>query len=337
MAHNLMQENKFLSLRKPAWHGLGLVVDQPVGALDAFRQIGEVVVRTEPVICSPSGLPTNHKAIICESVDKLSGLQIREVVSVVGLDFNEITHADFCAAWDQGTGRYVETLGILGKGETLFITTKLPSFDVKGVEHDNYMLAYSPLSGVEAVTVRLTPVRVVCQNTLIMSGSNFSEQYRVIHTSDMAKSVQSFLSATWKGIEAKAQAVQEAANILAGFYINADVEQVTTEATYPDPKQPEVNPFEQDGLDRLATWEKERDRQRGHRKEVLELFHGKGTGAELPDFEGTAWGLYNAVCEYEDHGKKHARAASKVFGAASLRKREAHEYLMHLATSATGG
>lgn len=328
MAHNIMQENKFVSLRQPAWHGLGLVIQDEIGAMDAFRRIGEVVIRTEPVVTA-SGLATGHKAIISESDH--NGSRLVNVVSVVGEDYKEITHADFCGAWDEGVQKHVETLGILGKGETLFMTTKLPSFDVKGDETENYLLAYSPLSGIEAVTVRITPVRVVCQNTLILSGSQCSAQYRVIHTSDMARSVKTFLARTWNDIQSKANAVKEALDVLAKYRITEGEARGVLNAVYPEPARPDASPYSDEGLKKLAAWEAERKRQEVHLMEVGRLFHGAGVGMDMESCAGTAYGLYNAVVEYEDFGKKHRRMASAVFGAGADRKQVAHAELMALA------
>lgn len=331
MSHNLMQQDRFISLRKPAWHGLGLVTDQNLSALDAFREIGEVVIRTEPVITTPGGLQTGHKAIISEVVDKATGQRLIQVVSVVGQDYREITHADFCGAWDSAVGQSVETLGILGRGETLFITTKLPTFAVKGDETENYFLAYSPLTGKEAVTGRITPVRVVCQNTLVLSGSQCSATYRATHSSDMARHIEKFLREIWGQLTAKTEAVKDALEILASYRPTEAETRTVLTTVYPEQVKPDVSPYSEDGLKKLAAWEAERNRMEGHRTEVRGLYQGAGVGMDSAACAGTAYGLYNAVVEYEDFGKKHRRAASVVFGAGATRKQIAHAQLLELA------
>lgn len=330
MAHNIMNKSKFVTLRQPAWHGLGLVTNTELSAMEAFRKIGEVVIRTEPVVTA-SGLPTDHKAIISETVE--NNTVQTNVVSVVSADYNEITHADFCNAWDNATARYIETLGILGKGETLFITTKLPTFDVKGDETHNYLLAYSPLSGIESVTLRITPVRVVCQNTLILSGSQCSAQYRVIHTSDMARSVEKFLHNVWSEIEFKAKAVQEALTILSSHRLLDPVAKSVLSVVYPEPVKPEADPHTNEGLTKLAVWEKSAQKMLEHQGNVFNLWQGTGTGMDMESCAGTSYGLYNAIVEYEDHTKAHRRASSAVFGAGADRKMLAHSTLMQLATA----
>ena len=151
------------------------------------------------------------------------------------------------------------------------------------------------------------------------------------HSSDMARSVQKFLAETWGQIEAKAQAVKEALEILAGYAVNEEQARNIVESVYPEPAQPDASPYSDEGLKKLATWEAERKRMEAHQGTVLNLWHGAGIGMEAAACAGTAYGLYNAVAEYEDHAKKHRRATSGVFGAGADRKQRAHAELMALA------
>ncbi len=43
-------------------------------------------------------------------------------------------------------------------------------------------------------------------------------------------------------------------------------------------------------------------------KAVLELYSGKGRGAELASSNGTAWGLLNSVTEFIDHHRRSRSA-----------------------------
>ena len=49
MAHNIFGE-RFLGQRKPAWHQLGLVVDEPIGAVKALERIGTYEVIMEDLV-----------------------------------------------------------------------------------------------------------------------------------------------------------------------------------------------------------------------------------------------------------------------------------------------
>ena len=66
-------------------------------------------------------------------------------------------------------------------------------------------------------------------------------------------------------------------------------------------------------------------------KNVLELFDGKGMGAELKGASGTRWGLLNAVTEYIDHQRGHnadSRINNAWFGNGNRLKTQAEEILL---------
>lgn len=325
MAHNIYNQ-KFISLRQPAWHNLGLVIQDEIGAVTAGERLGIPIVYTEGVKTA-SGLDVpGFKVILGKEKDKAP-----VPYSVVGNDYNEITHADFLVAWDKATnGAPIETIGLLGKGENLFLTTKLPKFDVKGDELDSYLLAANILSGKEADFGRVTPVRVVCQNTLNLSASQFSDEYRITHRGDSIKQIETWLRRVYETAQAKQQALKEAYSLLANF--TPTVKQVvdTLEATYPTAEIPNVDPKTDEGLDILAAWQNSNVRQIEHQKAVNELFEGKAVGSDLRSARGTSWGLWNAVVEYEDYSKSRRKASSALFGAGADRKQIAFDSLLAL-------
>lgn len=324
MAHNIMQNKRFVSYQQPAWHGLGLVTDRQMSAMEAYRLAGEVPVTSEPVF-TQSGLPTDHKAIIGE----VDGKQI--VYSVVSKDYQEITHGNFVLAWDRGTQAYVETLGMLGQGEILFISTKLEMFDIKGDAVQQYLMAYSPLNGKEAITLRLTPVRVVCQNTLNLSASRCSEEHRIIHTQSIMQDVESWLRVMYNKVQFKTEAIREAFQILASASPNTESMDTFTKTIYPDPVQPDADPQTKEGLDSLAKWEKDCGKMRGYRETVYNLFEGRGVGLSQPQIRGTWWAAYNAVTQHEDWERSYRRASSILCGAGARRKEQALEVSVDMA------
>ena len=326
MSHNIHNE-KFITRRQPAWHGLGLVIQDDIAAVDAGERLGIPIVFTRP-ISTDSGIEIpGYKCILGKEKDKAP-----VPFSVVTEDYNEITHADFLIAWDRATKKApIETIGLLGRGENLFVTTKLPKFDVKGDELDTYLLAANILSGKEADFGRVTNVRVVCQNTLLASASNFKEEFRVCHLSDSIKQIEEWIRKVWLSSSLKAQALKEAYTILANYTPNGVAVQETLRTSYPSIPQPEADAHTSEGLDRLAAWQRAQARQEKHRDSVLELFEGKAVGSDLRSARGTAWGLYNAVVEYEDYVKPRRSTSSAVFGAGADRKEAAFTELLTLA------
>ena len=331
MSHNIMDSREFISYREPAWHRLGLVIEEQLGAVAAGHLLHLPDITTEPVV-TLSGLQTESKAIIGEFVG--GG---KNVYAVVSKGYHEISHKDFLQAWDGALpGSFVETIGLLGLGETLFLSTRLPAFSVKGDEMGSYLMAYNPLTGHEATTVRITPVRVVCQNTLIMSGSQYVEQHRVVHNQPAAAQIEAFLKEAFAKTVAKVETVKEAYELLASRRLTDDEARESFKVVYADLAKP-ANvmgraTFDAEALDQMAAWERRNGAQVEHRTGCYNLYAGDGRGSMSEAAKGTAWGAYNAVVEYEQHLKRFRKAESVMFGAGADRVANAFESYMELAS-----
>ncbi len=290
---------RFLSYREPAWHRLGLVLDEPITALKAFRRMGPYEVKLVPLSAS-NGVDVEipHKAIVRSPTN--DDPQNR-MFGIVSEDYVLIQPKEFCEIWDEHVAEPIETIGALQQGETLFISTKLPSFDVKGDQVDNYLVAASPMTGGDAAEARVTPVRPVCQNTLILSAHMATETYRIVHVEGAKERLASWLSEIHDRALERTEAIKEAFDILAAKQVSTYLEKKVLEKTYPLPSPPRLNaPAEvltarQDMFEYICTGQKAR------RSAARELFHGRGQGSDVPAAEGTAWGLYNAVVELEDY------------------------------------
>ena len=320
MSHEIYN-NKFASFRKPAWHGLGEVFTDPISAIGAADKLGLPVIDTGKVYLSDGSVIPGFKAITGQEAGK-----DRQVFSIVSTDYQEISHRDFVTAWDRATDSApVETIGLLGKGERLFLSSVLPSFEVKGDECSNYLLAYNPLNGIQAATGRITPVRVVCANTLAQSAVNFKTEFRVIHTSEAAKDIEKWIKRVWSLAVDQSATVKEAFDILAGKSVSDAQVKTVLESVYPiiGGTTPEGA---MDHSEAFVTYVK---RIQLHRERILNLFQGEAVG-QTKAFVGTAWGAWNSIVEYEDYNKSRRQAASVLVGAGAARKDLAFRTLIAL-------
>ncbi len=317
MAHNLL-DNKFYSHRQPAWHGLGHVLEHPLTADEAFKLVGPYRVVAEPLFCK-DGISANSQALRRED---------GEVFNVVGPEYVAVEPQQLCEVWDQATGAKLETLGVLGKGERMFMTTKLPSIGIRGDEVEQYLLLHGVFDGKRANEIIHTGVRVVCQNTLIAAGAMATSTLRVIHDQGCKERLWTWLHDAWEQAEAKVGLLKEAYEMLAAHPVTTEERVRVLETAYPMPKQPRN--------DAPADVMRERARQVDHRREVVsakrtaaaELFAGKGQGMDLPAAKGTGWGLYNAVVELEDFSnrtKTDTTMGSALFGNRAETKGRAFE------------
>ena len=327
MAHEIYN-GKFMSLRQPAWHGLGTVITDEIGAVEAGRRIGVPEIHTEHVLTT-SGLPTGHKAIV-GAVN-----QVPTVFAVVSNRYHEITHQSFCESWDKGVSAHVETIGVLRDGAGMFISAKLPTFDVKGDEVEAYVLAENWLTGTRATKIKKTPVRVVCMNTLVMSDAEAVEEIRIHHNRTAVQQLEQSLVGLIERSTAEYCKLQTVYEILASKKVNERTARSLLSTVYPDRQaspallaRASSDPL---ALDLLCAWERSNKQQAEHREAAYALFAGDGVGADTKAAKGTAWGAYNAVVEYEQYLKKHRQIESLMFGEGRNRTAQAYDELCYLA------
>src|SRR3990167_188557 len=332
--HNLFG-SRFVSHREPAWHGLGLVFEEEIGAQEAFRRMGPYEVFTAAVGAKvkKSYLALPNRVIVPSP--KSDDARYR-TFGLVGPDYQLITPTDFCQIWDEHVAKPVETIGALGKGETLFVSTHLPAFSVLGDEVDNYLLAVSPMTGGSAAEIRVTPVRVVCQNTLVLSADAATEVYRIIHKEGAKAQMADWLTDAYQRAEAKTAALAEAFEVLARHEVTDKEMAKVLKRAYPDPKPPREDAPSIVMEKRLAEANYALERQQYHRRAAQQLFDGDGTGMEHLAMTGTAWGLYNAVVEYEDYRRGRGDisiANDALFGYRAWTKAQAFEACLEISRS----
>lgn len=337
MAHNIF-ESKVALNRQPAWHSLGYVFDHDVDAQGAAETIDVGRQYLMPLYIhgkqAQIEIPDSRAIVSCYKgqldgatavVDGLQPASPHSIFTygIVSKDYELIAHRDAAALWDLATGGApIETMGLLGKGETLFLTSKLPTFDIASDPVDNYLLLMSPLDGKTALTARTTSVRVVCQNTLNLAlGEHTEHVFRAVHHKGVTQKVREWLAEVWAARTGGLAALKEAYDILARFHPHT-IEPVV-QNVYPFPAQPDdATP------DTMNVWLDVCAAQEGHRMNVLQLFHESPTLTQATT--DTLWGAYNAVCEYEDYYRPRLGQRSRFDGAGAARKRQAFHACMSL-------
>ena len=326
--HNIYDQ-RFYTYRQPAWHGLGYVSQDEHTAVQAGEMIGLPEIYEAPIAAKADKVympMPGYKAII--GVTQHSGKPKATPYSVVTDRYEVVTHRQFTEMFDRATGSRVETLGLLGQGEILFFTAPISTIDVHGDEVNNFLLICNPLNGRSAIRVRTTSVRTVCHNTLLIAlGQQTDRELRVKYNDgQVAQKIETWLQATWAETAGMTKVLQDAYDAIARLQLIPDSVATALETVYPVPDEP-------GGLIGAAAEarEKERQQQHGHQQSVLELFEGSRT--RTPAAMGTAWGLWQAVIEYEDFMRPRANARSRVFGAGAERKQKAFVHLHNLARS----
>jgi phage/plasmid-like protein (TIGR03299 family) len=174
-----------------------------------------------------------------------------------------------------------ETAGVLGRGECIWILAKLPGYiNVRGNDIVNkYLLLTNSHDGNSHVRVKLTPIRVVCNNTLT-SALQGAGEVQISHTSNAARDLEQ--AVTMLGLSNYLyEQLSAMFNGMAAKKITEEQLREYVQALVPDNEEAENS----------ARTEKIRN-------SVLQL-HDSGRGAHLA--RGTLWGAFNSVAEYTDH------------------------------------
>ncbi|MDM0113945.1 DUF932 domain-containing protein [Variovorax sp. J22R133] len=171
MAHNIGQ--MFYFGERP-WHTLGTKLTKPANLEEALAAGGlDWTVSMHPLVLQDehqSDAP-QRKAIVRNDVP--SGLAGR-VLGVVHPDFKVLQNREGAELFDSlfGKGeRVYHTGGYLKKGEVVWLLAKLPQGIVLPGEDklDTYLLFSNSHDGTLPIDIRLTTVRVVCNNTLTIA------------------------------------------------------------------------------------------------------------------------------------------------------------------------
>ncbi len=178
--HNLEQingETAFVAYRQPGWHGLGQVVEEELTAESAIQKaMLDWEVELHPLyssVMSADGVevvPVEDKFAV---IRKHPLLGERDALGVVGTRYTPIQNREVFNFLDAlvDSGSSYETAGSIDGGKKIFITMRMPNGILVGGKDksDMYIFATTSHDGSFSLSVALTAVRVVCQNTWRMA------------------------------------------------------------------------------------------------------------------------------------------------------------------------
>lgn len=327
MAHELFGE-RFYGLRTPAWHGLGFVSPDPITAVQALDHIGGYDVSLVPMLLSDTGEPAGRSAIVRTATTDDPERRIFGYVSPD--DYSLIGPRELAELWDINVASPVETLGALRTGETMFLTCRLPDFDVNGDEINNYMLVSHHMTGSAALQIRVTPIRVVCMNTLIAAKRASTETYRIVHNAELKDTLAEWLREVHDGAIERAAFLQEAFKAFADTRVSEAEAVQYVKAVYPDPKMPATRGPAEYVKRQAASYEYAMNYVNKSRDGAMALYGGMGKGMDSPACAGTLFGAYNAIVELEDYrrpaqGDEKNALYGALWGERAITKEEAFD------------
>ena len=302
------------------WHGLGEKVSNdltPMQMMQKARVDWKVAKVPTVAIYDGEMIQTGTEALIRESDNAVLSPSVGQNWEPIQNDEAFNFFNEFCLAGDME----MHTAGSLQGGKIVWVLAKIKeSFDVLGKDQvDNYMLFSNPHIYGKSANVRMTPVRVVCNNTLNMSMGMESVNEAVINHRRVfnPETVKETLGLAHE----KFEQYKEAANFLATKRYTEDNLLTFLNTVFPaaHAKKRLVTKFSD-----LSTTAK-------RTAETLDT----QPGANL--FPGTWWNALNAVTYMTDHqlGRTtDARLTSAWFGANQARKLKAVNTAIEMAEAA---
>ncbi len=198
MAHELETQNgkaSFASLREPAWHGLGTVFQDEVNTQTMLElaNLNGWNVRLEELEI-PSTLTSDKSYQYVVRTNPTNKSQT-DVLGIVGERYVPLQNEDLFAFGDNildGGGRW-ETAGSIRGGRVVFGSLAIDKeivLDPSGVADKvkTYLLINTSHDGSVAIQASVTPVRVVCANTLnlalgrIKKKDGVKQSFKIRHT-----------------------------------------------------------------------------------------------------------------------------------------------------------
>ena len=273
MAHEV--ETMFY-VRETPWHGLGVRVEEAPTSEEAIRLAGlDWTVDSQPVFTEKGFEIPNYKANIRSSDNKVLG--------IVTDKYKIVQNKDAFAFTDSliGEGCTYETAGSLFGGKKVFLLAKMPEQKILGDDFDPYICFCNTHDGTGSVRAFMTPVRVVCNNTLSLALDTAKRAWSTRHVGNLEQKME----------EAK-HTLQMAETYMQEFAKTAD-KMANIEMTQEE--QAAV-------INTLFTIDDEMsDRQKQNINDKKEQFMVCMFAPDILKFKGTAYQMVQAASDFATH------------------------------------
>lgn len=311
MAHNLEMKDgaaSFAAKGEKAWHGLGTYVDNAMTAEQAMtlaRMDWEVEKR--PLFVEEPEEGGKKDDVVFSELEgwhAATRTDNGDILSIVTDSYQIVQNKDcfsfFDSIVDRGEAIY-ETAGVLGKGERIFLTAKLPDdIVVNGEKIENYIMLTNSHDGTSALQAGFTSIRVVCNNTLTAALRDLKNSVKLRHTTNIHQMLRE--AAEVMGISSKyTEQLQPIFNQMAKFKINdKQLRKFIEQAMKPAKEQ--LTKVEKEDFSKqfITTVDNIMEFATAHETQTTKAA------------KGTLWGAYNAISGYYGHLKDHNTATARM-------------------------
>jgi phage/plasmid-like protein (TIGR03299 family) len=316
MSHGITSNDRMFSVRERPWHGLGAVLDEYPRSIDEALEKaglgwkvthGDVLVVQRPESTDDFG--TKHPAELIPAAGFKANLRedTGEVLGIVSDDYEVVENIDAFRFLDAliGSELHFETAGSLWGGRRVWVLARLPEYiELGGDLSATYIYVANSHDGSMAVTAAVTPIRIVCANTLGAAlrhaehGVHAQRTFRFRHTGNLQSKFAEARQVLGMTIDYERQ-----------FKVLADrlaLEPISERA------------LEHSVLRHLWVIDEEQGKvARANRERtigrVLDVFRGRGVAGDTTgNSPGSKWVAFNAIAEHLDYGRRYTSRTNQV-------------------------
>ena len=317
MSHGITQNDRMFSVRQVPWHGLGAVLDEYPKSIDEALDKaglgwkvthGDVLVVKAPEWTDDFGGKHQVEVIPAKGFKANVREDSGAVLGIVSDEYEVVDNRDAFRFLDSlmGSELQFETAGSLWGGRRVWVLARLPEYvELGGDPSATYIYVANSHDGSMAVTAAVTPIRIVCANTLGAAlrqaehGTNAQRTFRFRHTGDLQA----------KFAEAR-QVLGMTVNYQKQFKALADrlALEVITERTLERSVLRHLWLIANENIGVRARANRERTIEK-----VLSIFRGRGaSGDTTGNSPGSKLTAFNAIAEHLDYGRRYTARTSQV-------------------------
>ena len=167
------------------WHELGVVIQGALTSDEAIKVAGLDWDVVQKPIYDEFGRELNGYKVNMRSSDNTP-------LGIVTDKYKIVQNRDAFDFTDEllGHGVQYETAGSLSSGERVWMLARMENTTIAEESIDPYLVFTNSHDGTGAIRVAVTPIRVVCQNTLNLALSQASRHWSCVHKGDIKSKLE---------------------------------------------------------------------------------------------------------------------------------------------------
>ena len=316
MSHGITASDTTMSVREMPWHRLGVVLDDYPRSIDEALEKsglgwkvrhGDVLVVTQPEWADDFGV--KHPPDLIQAKGFKANIR-EDTGDVLGIVSDEYEVVDNKAAFGFldaliNSDMHFETAGSLWGGRRVWVLARLPEYvELGGDLSATYVYVANSHDGSMAVTAAVTPIRIVCANTLGAAlrqadhGVAARRTFRFRHTGNLQAKFAEARHVLGMTINYQKQFKELADRMASEPIAEWALERRVLRHLWT---------IDED-MGKLARQNRERTIEN-----VMAIFRGRGAAGDTTgNTPATKWVAFNAIAEHLDYGRRYTSRTNQV-------------------------